>query len=905
MRKPRIRPRVIRQRLVLVGVLVGAAISGATVLIIGTERQASIEAFRTATINLGNGMAQQTTQALAAVDRALSDVQTSLAAVPEATGDDVDAAMRLYAKFDLLVEQRKHLSGVEALFLADAAGRIANTSRGWPSAGQDVSDSGFFRHFTTATDQATNDHESFVGTPLKDPASGRWTTTMARRIEDAHGHFAGVVVAEVSLTDLQEFYRLAMPARRSVYLARVDGVVLVRYPQRDVEIGRKIPPQSAWYATVAKGGGTYDGAAYFDATQIVASLRPLRNLPFVVEASVTEDDVLEQWYRQRVWIAAGGLCSFLFAVVLLRLFARQYGRLEASELVLAKQNFELDTAHRQLDATLANLSQGVSFYNADQQLVVRNRRYCELYSLLPETVQPGISLAGIAELRVAAGSFGRQTIDAYLAYIDTIVRTGKPHEAIVELQNGRVISNHLQPLPGGGWVVTHEDITKRREAEAEIAFLARHDVLTGLANRSLFHQRLDEALVRAERGEAFALLYLDLDRFKAVNDTRGHIVGDTLLSAVASRLRGVVRDRDTVARLGGDEFAILQLNLSDPLEATVLARRIVQTIKEPFALDSQLLRVGVSVGIAMAPQDGLDPVQLIKAADLALYRAKHEGRNTWRFFEPAMDALVRAQRALEVDLRSALALGQLEVHYQPLVSSAARTLTGFEALLRWHHPTRGMVSPAEFIPLAEEIGLITEIGAWVLQQACAQAATWPDHVRVAVNLSSRQFQGQNLVDTVAACLGMSGIAAERLELEITETVQLQDDASTSATLHDLHALGSRIALDDFGTGYSSLSYLRSFPFDTIKIDQSFVRDLQSRDTGGAIVRGIIALATNLRMHITAEGVETEEQYAFLTEAGCTDIQGYLISRPLPARELPALIERLSSREASPQQAVVG
>jgi diguanylate cyclase (GGDEF)-like protein len=898
---------LLHHRLVLVGVLVGAAIAGATALIIGTERQASIEAFRTATINLGNGMAQQTTQTLAAVDRALNELQASLASVPEATSDDIDAAMRLYAKFDLLVEQRKHLTGVEALFLIDAGGRIANTSRGWPSAALDMSGSTSFRHFAPGNDNGENDHDTFVSAPLKDDTSGRWTATMARRINDAHGRFAGVVVAAVSLTDLQEFYRVAMPARRSVYLARRDGVVLVRYPQRDGEIGRKIPEPSAWYNTVAKGGGTYDGAAYFDGTKVVASLRPLRNLPFVVEASVTEDDVLEQWYRQRVWIAAGGLCAFLFAVILLRLFARQYGRLEASELALAKKNFELDGAHRQLDATLANLSQGVSFYNADRRLVVCNRRYCELYSLSPETVQPGVSLARIAELRLAVGTFGRQTIDEYLAYIDAIVRAGKPHEAIVELDNGRVISNHLQPLPGGGWVVTHEDITKRREAEAEIAFLARHDVLTGLANRSLFHQRLDEALVLAGHGEAFALLYLDLDRFKAVNDTRGHIVGDSLLSAVASRLRGVIRDRDTVARLGGDEFAILQLDLSDsleaPMEATVLARRIVQAIKEPFALDGQLLRVGVSIGIAMAPDNGLDPVQLMKAADLALYRAKREGRNTWRFFEPEMDALVRAQRALEVDLRSALPLGQFEVHYQPLVCSAQRTVTGFEALLRWRHPTRGMVSPGEFIPVAEEIGLIAEIGAWVLQQACAQAATWPDHVRVAVNLSSRQFQGHNLVDTVAACLSASGIVADRLELEITETVQLQDDAATSAILHDLHALGTRIALDDFGTGYSSLSYLRSFPFDTIKIDQSFVRDLQSRDTGGAIVRGIIALATNLRMHITAEGVETEEQYAFLTEAGCTDIQGYLISRPIPARELPALIERLSAREPSPQQAL--
>jgi diguanylate cyclase (GGDEF)-like protein len=639
----------IRHRLILVGVVVITAIIGATGLIIEMQRRASIDAFRTATINLGNGMSQQTAHSIALVDRILGEIQTNLTSAPGATMEEIGAAMRSKATFDLLVDQRKRLSGVDSLSLVGADGRIANASRAWPSAATDVSGREFFRDFSTGNNDAV-----FVSEPAKDPASGQWTAFMARRVEDMKGRFAGLVIAEISLTGLQEFYHLAMPARRSVYVLRRDGVILVRYPERESEIGKKIPDWSPWYAIVARGGGTYHAPAYFDATPIVASVHPLHNLPFVVEASVAEEDILSQWYQQRIWVILGCISSIISVVALLRLFAAQYRRLELSELSLASKNAELDTAHQQLDATLANLSQGVCFFNEDKKLVVYNRRYCELYDLPDGAIRPGMSLGEIAELRKAVGSFTKDTVNEYLASHDAFIREGRPHDAIIELTNGRIIAGHLQPLPGRGWVATHEDITERREAEAKIAFLARHDVMTGLANRAMFQDRLEQALAMAERGKGFAVLCLDLDRFKAVNDTFGHPTGDSLLRAVAGRLREVVREGDTVARLGGDEFAILQLGVSEAVEATVVARRIVQVIKEPFELEGHQVSVGTSIGIAMAPGDSSHPAQLMKCADLALYRCKQEGGGAWRFYELPVDAVARTRAGVEVDLRHAL-----------------------------------------------------------------------------------------------------------------------------------------------------------------------------------------------------------------------------------------------------------
>ncbi|CAH2602453.1 EAL domain-containing protein [Rhodovastum atsumiense] len=445
-----------------------------------------------------------------------------------------------------------------------------------------------------------------------------------------------------------------------------------------------------------------------------------------------------------------------------------------------------------------------------------------------------------------------------------------------------------QPLGALGVII---DVTERREAEAHIAHLARHDPLTGLPNRALFHERLEEALARAQRGEGFAVLLIDLDRFKEVNDTLGHPVGDALLRAVTARLRTELRETDTLARLGGDEFAVIQSVVDQPQSATTLAYRLVERLGIPFELDDHQVVIGSSIGIALAPADGCTADRLVKAADLALYRAKAEGRGCWRFFEPDMDARMQRRRTLELDLRRALLTGGFELFYQPVIDLASRRISGLEALLRWQHPERGLVLPAAFMPLAEEIGLIVPIGEWVLARACADAAGWPGRLRVAVNLSPTQFAHRGLVDVIAAALDRSGLDPARLELEITEAVMLHDTGATLARLHRLKSLGVRIVMDDFGTGTSSLSYLRRFPFDKVKIDRSFTRELEQSRQSHAIVRAVTDMCSALSVVTTAEGVETEAQLQTLCEDGCGEAQGNLFSHPLPAAEIMGLLAR--------------
>ena len=424
--------------------------------------------------------------------------------------------------------------------------------------------------------------------------------------------------------------------------------------------------------------------------------------------------------------------------------------------------------------------------------------------------------------------------------------------------------------------------------------MAHHDSLTDLANRVLLNERLEHALGRIQGGELVAVHHLDLDQFKAVNDTFGHPGGDKLLKTVADRLRGLVRETDTIARMGGDEFVIVQTPIADPADATALAQRVIMLMSEPYDIDGHQAVVGASIGIAVGPGDGVSPDKLLRNADLALYRAKADGRGTFRFFEPAMDLQMQTRRIMEQDLRKALPAGEFELYYQPVVNLASSQISGFEALIRWNHPSRGMVAPGTFIPLAEEIGFIVPLGEWVIRQACATAARWPGNLHVAVNISAVQFRNPGLTQVIVGALAASGLHPTRLEIEITETVLLQNKEATLAVLHQLRALGIRIALDDFGTGYSSLTYLQSFPFDKIKIDRSFVKDITENFGSLNIVRAVAALANGMGMTTTAEGVETTGQLDKIISEGCTEMQGFLFSRPLPAGEIERLF--LSGRE---------
>jgi diguanylate cyclase (GGDEF)-like protein len=564
-----------------------------------------------------------------------------------------------------------------------------------------------------------------------------------------------------------------------------------------------------------------------------------------------------------------------------------------------EQEEALRIRNLQFDSAINNMSHGLCFFDAAHRLIVCNDRYVEMYDLPRDRIGPGTSLAEIVDMRFEVGSFPAMSKEEYLHWRAKVAVSAEPTDSVVELRNRRTFKIRHRPMPDGGWVATHEDITEQRQSEVKIEYMAHHDSLTDLANRVLLNERLEQALGhRIHREEIVAVHHLDLDQFKAVNDTFGHLAGDKLLKTVAGRLRGLVRDTDTIARMGGDEFVIVQGPIRDPAEATSLAQRIIALISEPYDIDGHQAIIGVSIGIAVGPGDGLRPDKLLRNADLALYRAKGDGRGQFRFFEPAMDQQMQARRVMEQDLRKALAAGEFVLHYQPVVNLASNEISGFEALIRWNHPEKGMVAPATFIPLAEEIGFIVPIGEWVIRQACATAAKWPADLHVAVNISAVQFRSPGLMQVIVGALAASGLHPTRLEIEITETVLLQNKETTLELLHQLRALGVRIAMDDFGTGYSSLTYLQCFPFDKIKIDRSFVKDITENTGSLNIVRAVAALANGMGMTATAEGVETSEQLDKITSEGCTEMQGYLFSKPLPAREIERLF--LSGRE--PQKA---
>jgi diguanylate cyclase (GGDEF)-like protein len=537
-----------------------------------------------------------------------------------------------------------------------------------------------------------------------------------------------------------------------------------------------------------------------------------------------------------------------------------------------------------LHTVLNNMSQGVLMFNSDSRMVVCNERYLEMYGLSREIVKPGCTLRDLLDHRTKVGTFSGDSED-YIARLMESLADGKIFNNTVKLSDGRVISIASKPIPNGGWLAMHEDITERQRADEQIAHMARHDALTDLPNRVMLRERLQHELKRVKRGDCLAVLCLDLDQFKSVNDTLGHPIGDELLKLVADRLRGCIRGPDTIARLGGDEFAIIMTQMRDPSDAINLARRIRESIIKPYQVDGHQIVSDISIGISIAPIDGMESDVLLKNADMALYGAKADGRGTYRFFEAEMNTRMKVRRELEMDLRKALHNNEFELYYQPLVTLQTNEISAFEALLRWNHPTRGMISPAEFIPIAEETGLIIPIGEWVLKVACQETSNWPDHVKVAVNLSPSQLNNRNLVKVVTDALNESGMAARKLQLEITESVLMQNTFSTLATLHELRKLGVQIAMDDFGTGYSSLSYLRSFPFDKIKIDRSFIQDLSNGAEPLAIVHAVAGLANCLNMISTAEGVETQQQLDTLQALGCTEMQGYLFSQAKPAKEV--------------------
>ncbi|MBW4093858.1 MAG: EAL domain-containing protein [Proteobacteria bacterium] len=557
------------------------------------------------------------------------------------------------------------------------------------------------------------------------------------------------------------------------------------------------------------------------------------------------------------------------------------------------------------DLALDRIRQGLCVFDGQQRLLLFNQQYAEMYGLDPAQLWVGMTLGDVVNLRYAAGTGPEMSPEQYAAWRARIGAADRVTNTEVTLRNGRVHVIHHEPTPGGGYVASFEDVTERRQAEAHVRHMAHHDALTGLPNRILFTERLEQTVARL-RGESrledhrpapdatdwlIAVLFLDLDQFKDVNDTLGHAAGDELLRLVAVRIGRCIRAEDTLARLGGDEFAVLLESCTTPERVAEVAQRMIGVVSEPFVLDGREAVIGTSVGITLCIRgdaEDTDPARLLRQADMALYRVKAEGRGAHRFFQTGMHAVLHRRKEMEHDLRRALADGGLDVHFQPMVMLAApQRIVGAEALARWRHPEHGMVPPSEFIPLAEGAGLIGELGAWVLRTACARAARWPE-LHVAVNLSPEQVRRPGLVDLVTAVLAETRLPPSRLELEITEGILLHDTAATLVTLDRLRTLGVGIALDDFGTGYSSLSYLRRFPFSKLKVDRSFIAGITTDPGAAAIVQAVVSLGRSLAIRVTAEGVETEEQVSLLRAIGCEEAQGYLFGHPCPAEAFERL-----------------
>ena len=596
------------------------------------------------------------------------------------------------------------------------------------------------------------------------------------------------------------------------------------------------------------------------------------------------------------FVAKGGMYPLLLPLLLAPLCFFIYGSASRLRKILLSQiafRTESERIANQFDFAINNMSHGMCMVSAEKRLLVSNAKFSEFLSLKRERPITNIRLEAVTRLAKQRGAVPQEALDGLLKAFDAATAAGCSQSLEFETANQSFYEATITPNSRGGWVVVVQDVTAKRNADRAIDRMAHFDSVTNLRNRRSFELILAEALVSTQSGAAGVdVMFLDLDDFKQVNDSLGHRTGDKLLVEIANRLRAIIGPRDLVARWGGDEFVILHHHDPGQLETHDLAKRIIDEINRAVIIDGSEVIVGASIGSASAPDDGLSPDALLSKADIALYAAKADGRRSWRAFEQEMDAKIQIRRLIELELRAAVATDQIEVYFQPIVSVATRQIVGFEALARWRSTLLGPVSPAEFIPIVEEIGLMEEMGAAMLRRACKACAGWPDEVCVSVNLSSTQFRSGNLESTILSALADAQLAPERLDLEITESTLLEDRGDTRRTLQSLRAQGMRVSLDDFGTGYSSLSYLLSFPLDRIKIDRSFTMGLGLQERASVLVEGVSSMSRKLGMSVLIEGVETAKQLRMIEALGTiSEAQGYLFSRPVAEKDVLGLLRR--------------
>jgi diguanylate cyclase (GGDEF)-like protein len=730
-------------------------------------------------------------------------------------------------------------------------------------------------HFLAQLNSARD--ELYISQPVLGRVTAEYTIQFTRKLFGQNGEFAGVAVFSLRCNELSLFYQQVNLGKGFVELLSTDGTKLARGPLIPGEIGQRVDPHSVFNQVLSHSeGGIRYTSSHFNVREI-ASFRRLQDYPLIVVVGIDYDTVFQQFRSLRTRMIASGVAATLAIGLIGFLWLQQKRRSIASR--------------KALTITLETISQGILMVDARGRVPVINLRARDLLALPAESDSGSRNLAASRAMELAARHFvGGAGINATTA-ADNLDTSTPNRQFDVAREDGTVIEVHSHPLPDGGFVHSYTDVTEQRLADARVRYLAHHDTLTGLPNRVQLRQRmLDYFPPQPDPQNLTAFLMIDLDGFKGVNDTLGHDVGDELLIEIARRLQALVREADFVARLGGDEFVILQPHVREPRETAALAQRVLKRMAEPFHVVGQQVRVGASIGIAFHPTDGQDGDALLKYSDIALYCAKAAGRGTYRFFNTQMTRAVNENRLLESGLRSALDNQSLELHFQPKFACNSLAIVGFEALVRWRHPTRGDVSPETFIRVAEECGLIKRLGLWVIEQACRTAVAWESRLPVAVNVSLLQLYDGDLQTEIAAILLRTGLPAELLEIEVTESVMADDNPAVLETLRTLKTMGIRIALDDFGTGYSSLSYLRRFTFDKIKIDRSFVQG-QAHDQGvRVILEAILGMCHKLGLAAVGEGVETRQQLSMLRQCGCTEVQGYLLGRPIPASAVEMFVK---------------